>query len=191
MNCSTCRRNTDGECTEFRNDCVRYRPPRGKLHDWLCDTGETHAQYIARDNAVPKSAIKGAEVGLPAPYNKRIPGQKEAAILRAIQDVLHAAGIWHTRIDVAGKIIRTAQGAVYGKSGMTGMADILACVRGQMLSIEAKAPGGSLSPEQNGVLLAQMEAGAKVCICVDASKLLQWIKGGASTATTRTGIPVI
>ena len=191
MNCKDCRRLADGDCAEYRDGgCDRYRPPRGQLHAWLCDTGESREQWVARSGNVAKGALKGTRLSLPHPYKTRT-GELEASILRSIQDVLHAAGIWHTRIDVAGKIIRTAQGAFYGKSGMTGMADVLACVRGQMVSIEAKAPGGTLSPEQNSVLLAQMAAGAKVCICVDPTKLLAWLHGGSSTATTSSGIPVV
>lgn len=190
MECATCRISEAGDCDKFDSPCSRYKPQRGKLRDWLCDTGETAQEYIARDNKVAPLAIKGARIPLPPPYNKVI-GPKEAVILRGIQDVLFAAGIWHVRIDVAGKIIRTAQGACYGKSGMQGMADVLACISGQMVSIEAKASGAAMSPEQNGVLLAQMAAGARACVCVDPSKLLAWLKGGASTATTKTGIPVV
>lgn len=191
MNCADCRIQEQGDCATPGKMCELFRPKRGRLRDWLCDTGETHKQYIARDNAVASTATKGGRTTLPSPYNKPKAGEQERELMREVSTAMWKVCGWVQRIEGGGKVMHGQNGAILAPSAMKGMPDYLGCINGRLIAVEVKKRGGSISPEQVGTLLAMEHAGARVCICVDPSKLAAWLKGGASTSTTKNGIAVI
>jgi hypothetical protein len=191
MNCSDCRIQEQGDCATPGIPCGQFRPKRGKLRDWLCDTGLTEKQFLNSDTTVAPNALKGSRTSLPAPYNRSKPGEHERDLQRAAIDAMWLVCGWVQRIEGGGKVMHGQNGAVLAPSVMKGLPDILGCINGRLIAVEVKKRGGSISPEQVASLLGMERAGARVCICVDPSKLVAWLKGGASTATTKNGIPVV
>ena len=128
-----------------------------------------------RLNSLQHVTLRGCTQGkshkLPPPYDKRN-GIKEADILRDTKQILLALGIWHRRIDAAGKIVHAQNGAIFIPGAMRGLPDVIGCLTGgRLLALECKAPGGLISAEQYGVLTDLRELGACVGIVVDPSKL--------------------
>lgn len=163
----------------------------GKIRDWCLETGLPEQQYRAQDFRVSGSAMKGATYKLPAPYNRKVPGQLEAPIQKAMLAALSAAGIWCMRIEGGGKILRKGKGAILAPSAMVGMSDILACHKGRLIAIECKVSGASLSAAQHAKLIELNHAGALVMIVVDPAKALErLLHGGEATCVLESGLQV-
>jgi hypothetical protein len=109
---------------------------------------------------------------LPAPYNKRRVGCREADTLRAVLSVLNARGIWHRRIEVQGVMTHlSGRESFLRPSRMQGLPDVIAVVGGQLWGIEVKASGGRVAAVQAGTLREISAAGGVGVIVVDASAL--------------------
>lgn len=76
---------------------------------------------------------------------------REAALVRRAGTLLDARGAWWFK----------THGSVMGRAGLP---DIVACVRGRMLCVETKAPGGRLRPLQRYMLARAERAGAVVVV---------------------------
>jgi hypothetical protein len=129
-------------------------------------------QYEALRSVNKRKCLYGEAHRLPAPYSKRSPLIKEAAILQETKRILTHMRIWHRRIDTAGKILHTGAGTTMIPGSMKGLPDILGCLPdGRLLGLECKAPGGTVSAEQYSVLMDLSALGACVAIVVDPNKL--------------------
>ena len=116
-----------------------------------------------------------SQYSLPAPYNKSVPGILEADVKRAAENVLKLGKVFFRRIQVMAKPVHTGNDTmVFTPSSMQGMADIIACVDGQMIGIELKKPGGKVKSTQLFFLQELQKAGGRGCILVDPSQLLTW-----------------
>lgn len=163
----------------------------GKFRDWCLETGETHSAWLARDNQPKSSGLKGKLINLPKPYHQRVTGQTEAPILKALIEGLNAAGIWCSRLEASGKLIHTKGGMRMVPSAMVGLPDVLACLKGRLIALEAKAPGGHLSAAQHAKLLELNHAGALVMIVVSPEKALSALLHGTdATCVLDSGLQV-
>jgi hypothetical protein len=155
-----------------------------KFRDWCLATGESESQWLNLDNQVKTRAVKGRTYKLPEPYHRKVPGQLEKNIQKAMTQALSAAGIWHCRLEGAGKLVSLATGErkLIG-SDMTGMPDLIACSHGRLIAIECKVSGGSLSAHQYAKLLEMNHAGALVMIVVDPAKALERLLKPGTLAT--------
>lgn len=175
----------------------------GKLWDRLADEAVTFEQWCAQEKAggpvartkareTLRAHLKGRDTLLPPPYNRRNPGLSEGQIQKACLEELKRAGIWALRIDQVGKMIGTGDGKTIVPGAHTGLGDVLACHRGQLVSLEVKAPGGRLSAIQKLRLEDIQKAGGKVAIVVDSSLIIDWIEGRIDFPTAWIGsIPVL
>jgi hypothetical protein len=162
-----------------------------KFRDWCLATGLEETKYRAQDFKVSSQAMRSLTHSLPQPYTARRDGVTEAPILKALIEGLNSAGIWCSRLEGGGKIIHTGTGARLIPSAMVGLPDVLACIKGQLVALEVKAPGGKLSAVQHAKLLAMQEAGATVMIVCDAGKAMAALLcGDGFTCKTASGLQV-
>lgn len=83
----------------------------------------------------------------------------EADITAAVLDYLGLIGAWSLK--------------VHGHLGQrAGVPDVLACLRGRLVAIEVKRPGGRLSPQQRRELLAIAAAGGVALVVTDVTELV-------------------
>jgi hypothetical protein len=156
----------------------------GKIRDWCLATGLEETKYRAQDFKVSGGAMKGTAHRLPDPYHRKLPGQLERNIQKAMTQALSAAGIWHCRLEGAGKLVSLATGErKFIGSDMTGMSDLIACHHGRLIAIECKVSGASLSAHQYAKLLEMKHAGALVMIVVDHAKALERLLKPGTLAT--------
>jgi len=191
MNCSDCRIQEQGDCATPGTPCWRFKPPRGKLRDWLCDTGMTEKQFLNSDTTVAPNALKGKSRGLPAPYNRSTPGEKERAIQKEAMKLCADIFPFVSRIEGAGKIVTVGDEGRFINSEQKGLPDAIACKGGIMYGIEFKRSGGHLSPEQYAKLKSLHDAGAKVCICVSPEKIREWVDIGTYTCRLENWLDVL
>jgi hypothetical protein len=135
--------------------------------------------------------LKSKLINLPKPYNQRIVGQYEAPILKALIEGLNAARIWNCRLEGSGKLIHTRGGMRMVPSAQAGMPDLIAVIKGRLIALEAKAPGGHLSAAQHAKLLELNHAGALVMIVVSPEKALSALLHGTdATCSLDSGLQV-
>jgi len=164
----------------------------GKIRDWCLATGLEETKYRAQDFRVSSGAIKGKLISLPAPYDKKIIGQLEAPILKSLIQGLNYHNVTFWRMENSGKLIHAASGMMMVASGMTGLSDIIGCIKGQFFSLEVKAAGGKLTAPQHGSLLRVKEAGGIAAVVVDVPKALAWLlEGEKATCKLESGIEVL
>lgn len=161
------------------------------LRDKLVASAQTQGEWLTSSKKVSKTAIEGKASPLPHPWNKKVPGLLEAQIMREVRSVLSRSGVWYRRLEGSGKLLHNASGACMVKSEMVGMPDWIGCSHGRLLGIEVKCPGGKVSASQVATLSAMRDAGARVCICVDAKALLDWIHGVYAGQEMVEGIRVV
>ena len=161
------------------------------MRDKLIATAQTQGEWLTSSSRVSKTAIVGKSVALPAPWHKKVPGLLEAQIMREVRSVLSRSGVWYRRIEGSGKLLHSGSEARMVKSEMTGMPDWIGCSHGRLLGIEVKAPGGRVSAAQVATLSAMRDAGARVCICVSAAALMDWIHGVYNGQEAVEGIRVV
>jgi hypothetical protein len=161
------------------------------LRDKLIASAQTQGEWLTSSARVSKTAIDGKASPLPHPWRKKVPGLLEAQIMREVRSVLARSGCWYRRIEGGGKLLHSGSVAVMAKSEMVGMPDWIACQSGRLLGIEVKAPGGKVSASQVATLSAMQIAGARVCICVSASALMDWVHGWYLGQETVEGILVV
>jgi hypothetical protein len=146
---------------------------RRDLFEGALPAGQYQSKVLK--SPVSRKALRGDDIALPAPYNKR--GTiKEAEVMRACRDVLQAHGVFFRRIEGSGKLIHGKSGAMLVRSEMIGMPDFICCVEGRLIAIEVKCPGGRLSTAQYGTLRAIRDAGGLSLVVCDASKLAESLK---------------
>lgn len=98
---------------------------------------------------------------------------KEAFVLKACRQWLTLHGIAHWRINQQGVPLHDGTGR-YRKGPHQGMADLVGILpSGRFLSVECKAPGGRVRPEQWEFLRAVREAGGVALIVAGVDELAQ------------------
>ena len=136
--------------------------------------------------------LKSKLINLPKPYNQRIVGQCEAPILKALIEGLNANGVTFWRMENSGRIIHTSQGMRMVPSRMTGLSDIIGCIKGQFFALECKRSSGKLTAEQHSALLRIKMAGGIAAVVVDVPKALAWLlEGERATCRLESGIEVL
>jgi len=152
-------------------------------------TAAEYAEYVSKGKARSLRAYtEGKSHSLPPPYNRAVPGQVEAEILRSVKFALANHGVWYMRMEGGGKIIGNRLIA----SSMSGMSDIIALdAQGRLCAIEIKRPGGRLSALQAATLTAIIRHGGRAVVCCRAESLVRWIKTDEGAVGFAAGIPVI
>ena len=156
----------------------------GKFREWCLETGETNSEWLNRDNKISTEAIKPKSHRLPKPYNVLTPDcETERVIQKRGFLIMGDVFPFTTRIEGAGKLItnKAGQGVMRGSS-QAGMPDCIGVRKGTLYGIEFKRAGGHVSAIQYAKLLELHKAGAKVCICVDTSKIQEWVSIGTYTS---------
>jgi hypothetical protein len=86
----------------------------------------------------------------------------EGRVKAAIKKVLKEYGIWYYM-------------PVQNGMGVTGIPDFICCMAGRFLGVEAKAPGGKLTPNQTNIHGLIREQGGTVITVDDASQLREFL----------------
>jgi hypothetical protein len=164
----------------------------GKIRDWCLATGLEETKYRAQDFKVSGGALKGKLICLPSPYEKKVDGQLEAPILKSLIQGLSYHNVTFWRMENSGKLIHTPEGMRMVASGMTGLSDLIGCIKGQFFSLECKVSGAKLTTAQHGSLLRVKEAGGIAAVVVDVPKALAWLlEGERATCKLESGIEVL
>lgn len=156
----------------------------GKIRDWCLATGLEETKYRAQDFRVSSSALKATEHRLPKPYHVHTPDcQTERAIQKQGLFAMSECFPFYTRLEGAGKLVtlKSGEGKMIG-SAMAGMPDCIGVLGGRLYGIEFKRPGGHVSAIQYAKLRELHLAGARVCVCVDPTKIREWLDIGSFTA---------
>lgn len=152
-----------------------------KFREMCLATGETQSQWLNRDNQVSAKALKGTVHRLPKPYNLRT-GQQERDIQKLGLTLISQMFPFSTRIEGSGKLISTKSGeGVMVGSAQSGLPDAIAVRKGVLYGFEFKVSGAAVSAIQYAKLRELHLAGARVCICVDPTKIREWAQIGTYT----------
>ena len=151
----------------------------GKIRDWCLATGLEETKYRAQDFRVSSGAMKATTYKLPAPYDKKVSGQKERDIQKFGLALMSQLFPFSTRLEGSGKLISTKEGAgVMIGSAQSGLPDSIGVRNGILYGIEFKISGAAVSAIQYAKLRELQLAGARVCICCDPTKIREWISIG-------------
>ncbi len=97
----------------------------------------------------------------------------EAGVQRAILDLLAAEHVLAFRLNVGA----VKMGRRFVRFGVPGMADVISFPRGRVLWIEAKAPDGRQTAEQQSFQRQVEGAGHGYIVAHSSDDVLEWLSG--------------